>query len=446
MNIFRKQAQAFDKFCKGDDKLMAWLAPIVNILFNFSETLGEGLPFSHAKTVFAGIGVLLGAVRDVIASYEALSKLFERIQFFPQRLPHYTSVPLTQGMTELLAKIMAQILSILALSTKAMKDWRIKANGRTFEAAHHVNNKVTVIEEVLQQVDGDIRGIQEGTRNVDDNVKVAKHGNLSRERLRIWLTPPNPSIDHNTAHNTQHDGTANWFIHGPTFNEWKANGSLLWIHGNPGSGKSILCSAVIEEIKHIRKSRSALIAYYYFDFKDAAKRDTCRNGSEQPSEPELAQCLCGMLDLPGLPTYIIIDALDECPNNTETPSARETVLNFVKDLVQSKYSNLYVCITSHPEQDINAALIPLTPPSRRVSLHEEGGQIKDISTFVHSFVMNDSAVRRWGAEEKELVILRLVSPIFHQQSISCVSAASTGIAQSSRRITRFGRLGICLSN
>ena len=62
---------------------------------------------------------------DVIASYEALVKLFERIQFFLQRLHHYTSVPLTPEMTELLAKIMAQILSILALSTKTMKEKRI---------------------------------------------------------------------------------------------------------------------------------------------------------------------------------------------------------------------------------------------------------------------------------------------------------------------------------
>jgi hypothetical protein len=41
--IFRKQAQAFDKFRNDDDKLMAWLAPIVNILFTFSATLGEGI-------------------------------------------------------------------------------------------------------------------------------------------------------------------------------------------------------------------------------------------------------------------------------------------------------------------------------------------------------------------------------------------------------------------
>ena len=43
INVFRKQAQAFDKFRKGDDKLMAWLTPIVNILFTFSGTLGEGI-------------------------------------------------------------------------------------------------------------------------------------------------------------------------------------------------------------------------------------------------------------------------------------------------------------------------------------------------------------------------------------------------------------------
>jgi hypothetical protein len=43
LSVFRKQASTFDKFRKGDDKLMEWLNPIVNILFTFSETLGEGV-------------------------------------------------------------------------------------------------------------------------------------------------------------------------------------------------------------------------------------------------------------------------------------------------------------------------------------------------------------------------------------------------------------------
>ena len=43
LNVFQKQASIFDKFRKGDDKLMEWLTPIVNILFTFSESLGEGV-------------------------------------------------------------------------------------------------------------------------------------------------------------------------------------------------------------------------------------------------------------------------------------------------------------------------------------------------------------------------------------------------------------------
>jgi len=112
-----------------------------------------------------------------------------------------------------------------------------------------------------------------------------------------------------------------------------------------------------------------------------------------------------MLDLPGqVPIHIIIDALDECSNNTGTPSAREKVLDFVEGLVQSNHSNLFVCITSRPEQDINNVLNPLTPPSRRISLHEEGGQREDINNYIRFFVHSDRAMRRWRVEDKELVI------------------------------------------
>jgi len=183
----------------------------------------------------------------------------------------------------------------------------------------------------------------------------------------------------------------------------------------------------------MRESSLALLAYYYFDFRDTAKRDVrgllaslltqladdsdscwdtlhqlyqkCRDGSEQPSEATLARCLKSMIDLPGqAPIFVIVDALDECPNNTGTPSARERVLKFVQDLIGSNHSNLFVCITSRPEYDISNTLNPLTTPSHRVALHEEGGQRQDIERYVRFFVQNDDAMRRWRAEDKELVI------------------------------------------
>jgi hypothetical protein len=64
-------------------------------------------------------------VKNVVASYDMLVHLFEQIQFFLQRLKRYTNVPLTTEMIELLGKIMALILSILALSITTMKEWRI---------------------------------------------------------------------------------------------------------------------------------------------------------------------------------------------------------------------------------------------------------------------------------------------------------------------------------
>ena len=61
-------------------------------------------------------------VKDVVASQNKIIDLFERINFFLQRLNIYTEIPLTNDFTELLGKIMAELLSILAISTKAMTD------------------------------------------------------------------------------------------------------------------------------------------------------------------------------------------------------------------------------------------------------------------------------------------------------------------------------------
>jgi len=64
-------------------------------------------------------------VRDVAADHETLIHLFERIHFFLQRLNGYTGIPIRNEFTELLGKVMAQILSILAISTKLMAQRRM---------------------------------------------------------------------------------------------------------------------------------------------------------------------------------------------------------------------------------------------------------------------------------------------------------------------------------
>jgi hypothetical protein len=51
------------------------------------------------------------------------------------------------------------------------------------------------------------------------------------QKLRGWLSPPDPSMNYNIGLRDLHEETATWFLEGRIFQEWHSTGSLLWIHG-----------------------------------------------------------------------------------------------------------------------------------------------------------------------------------------------------------------------
>jgi hypothetical protein len=61
---------------------------------------------------------------DVGASEDALADLFERIECFFKRLESYTEVPPTNAMTDVIVKIMVEVLNIFAIATKEVKQSR----------------------------------------------------------------------------------------------------------------------------------------------------------------------------------------------------------------------------------------------------------------------------------------------------------------------------------
>ena len=64
------------------------------------------------------------AVKDVSASYDALIDLFASFENFLGRLSIYTGVPPTSALTNVLVKIIAELLSTLALATKQVTQGR----------------------------------------------------------------------------------------------------------------------------------------------------------------------------------------------------------------------------------------------------------------------------------------------------------------------------------
>jgi hypothetical protein len=64
------------------------------------------------------------AAKDVDSSQEALADLFERIENFFKRLEAYAEVPPTDTMTDIIVKIMVEVLNIFAIATKEMNQGR----------------------------------------------------------------------------------------------------------------------------------------------------------------------------------------------------------------------------------------------------------------------------------------------------------------------------------
>jgi hypothetical protein len=190
-------------------------------------------------------------------------------------------------------------------------------------------------------------------------------------------------------------------------------------------------SAIIQDIERMHAAGLATIAYYYFDFRDIKKQDcygllsslisqlsansdSCFNilsqlysdhsrGNRKPDIDALKSCLTDMLSQPGqAPIYLIIDGLDECPNLSGMPTAREEILNLIEELADLKLPNVHLCVASRPEIDIRMVLEPLT--LLQISLHDEGGQKEDIIAYIKYVVRSDRTMRRWKAEDQNVVI------------------------------------------
>ena len=157
-----------------------------------------------------------------------------------------------------------------------------------------------------------------------------------------------------------------------------------------------LLSSVLFQLCNQSYSYYSILSILYSTYDD---------GARIPSNDELVRCLKDLLKFPGqAPVYLIVDALDECPNISmpSHQSHRDQVLGLLKDLVDSKFPNLRICVTSRPESDIKLILEPLT--FRSVSLHDESGQKEDIENYIKSIVNTDRRMRRWTSVHKQLVI------------------------------------------
>ena len=167
LSTLYEQIPGFDQSRGTDEKLTKWLNPTVNVLCTFSGVIGGGVGLASPtelrikvvpdlildlrtgistrrggfhwnrrpslSELFFFNSISSGSYRDaklpqaakaVSDSQDVLATVFGHIENFFRRLETYVELPPTVGMTDIIVKIMVEVLCILSIVTKELKQGR----------------------------------------------------------------------------------------------------------------------------------------------------------------------------------------------------------------------------------------------------------------------------------------------------------------------------------
>ncbi|KAL8372306.1 hypothetical protein RB595_001885 [Gaeumannomyces hyphopodioides] len=229
----------------------------------------------------------------------------------------------------------------------------------------------------LQAIGADLTGL----RNAIERAREDKE----RRKLLEWLCDSDHTTMYNAARDLHKSGTGDWLVEdSEEFKTWKeSSGSLLWLYGKAGAGKSVLSSSVIKYLKDGYEAEPDIaVAYFFFSFSDSKKqrlaemlaslvRQLCarrpntpqpvkslseyKNGGGRPDTKTLEAAL--MATIRGFSAvFVVIDALDECPT---LANERTKLLDSLGRVIAAMPGNLHILCTSRPEADIKAAMDPV---------------------------------------------------------------------------------------
>lgn len=233
------------------------------------------------------------------------------------------------------------------------------------------------------------------------------------EEMYAWLAAPDSSIKHNAARKIWVKSTGHWFLKSQQYADWKAAPhSLMWLHGIPGCGKTILSSTIIDDMQELcAKNQGSALACFYFDFNDTQSYcgKMLRSLVSQLSLQNPAACsllhelyisckgslltdealLAALKDMLVIipQSYFVLDALDEC-------QSREIILEAIEYLSTWQLDGLHTLVTSRQERDLKESLESLTDESCIIDLHRAVVD-EDIRTYIRSQLNHKPALRRW---------------------------------------------------
>ncbi|KAJ9634654.1 hypothetical protein H2199_008939 [Coniosporium tulheliwenetii] len=247
-----------------------------------------------------------------------------------------------------------------------------------------------------------------------------KENVAERESFLNWISKIDFDKIHDDVYATKHPGTGDWLLRTQEFGDWlrSPNSTVLWCHGKPGAGKTVLASNVLEYItdftvkRGMRRETGVSFAYYNYrspEFGDSSlivsafikqlcrKKDTVppsllklKHDSLAPSTAT-AQGLFIELARAFDEVFVIIDALDECPRDE-----RHQILKFICEAGKS-LPCAKIFVTSRRENDIVTAFKDNNIPTIEI-------KAENVAEDIRLFVENQVDLLRKGVHGKKLFL------------------------------------------
>ncbi|GAB1311782.1 NACHT domain-containing protein [Madurella fahalii] len=300
-----------------------------------------------------------------------------------------------------------------------------------------LRGRVSKVNEMLQQAASTVL-IQQGTR-INKAVNRLCEQEIAAAVFR-WLDAPNFTHSHETARlKRTAPETGTWLIQDAKFQSWKTtSNSVLWIQAASGSGKTVLCSTLIDHLAERCVTRPTdAIAYFYFDLTNkSTSQDHSRflrslveqlsaqqhhqddtavppalrklyaknlEGTRQPTEADLIDTLRAII-VEAFPTscYLVIDAVDEVKEKPKLLSLLDQVVG------EWQLPQLHFLLTSRTELD---AELPDRSWGGAASMGIQGRFVDaDVHRHVLATLRNkNEELGRWDPARQKIVAESLIA-------------------------------------
>ncbi|CUS14582.1 unnamed protein product, partial [Tuber aestivum] len=253
------------------------------------------------------------------------------------------------------------------------------------------------------------------------------------QKVQKWLNVVDPTSDYSSMRELREPDTGTWLLEGPEYINWKeGRKGLLWLHGIPGCGKSVLSATVIKDVENLCESKDDhALAYFYFTFSDSEKQNLVNmllsligQLPKRPSERGLPREVVDLYKSTGAVrksaeikelkkvlsqiikgfgrTFIVLDALDEVPTRV-----RGSLLSWIGELkADHNAGSLSILVTSRPEADIVGSLEQLNGFS--ISLQSSTID-PDIRAYIRKSLVGKNGFKKFTQEIKSEIEKTLVS-------------------------------------